>query len=220
MAKSHRTMDKNFRHADPNGGPSSLVGTTGCSSFACAARDFSSGGHSGTARSSHGTSSSFPRVDHRIPIGVDSFIMISAYLMTSSFLRRSENGTMPRFLERWGNTFKRLLPPLVVTVLVTLGASLMILPVDRWKETTVEAFASITYWENWRLVEVAANYYANDSALSSPLQHLWSMSMQGQIFLLWPLLMTLCVLAARRMNMSIRGAVAVAFGALTVPSLV
>lgn len=154
------------------------------------------------------------------PIGVDSFIMISAYLMTSSFLRRSENGKMPRFLERWGNTFKRLLPPLVVTVLVTLGASLMILPVDRWKETTVQAFASITYWENWRLVEVAANYYANDSALSSPLQHLWSMSMQGQIFLLWPLLMTLCVLAARRMNMSIRGTVAVAFGVLTVASLV
>lgn len=127
---------------------------------------------------------------------------------------------MPFFIERWGNTLKRLLPPLVVTVLATLGASLLILPLGRWKETTIQSFASITYWENWRLVAVSADYYANDSAISSPLQHLWSMSMQGQIFLLWPLLMTLCVVLARRMNVSIRGTVALAFATLTVVSLV
>ena len=40
------------------------------------------------------------------PIGVDAFIMVSAYLMTSSFVRRSENGKMPFFIERWGNTFR------------------------------------------------------------------------------------------------------------------
>lgn len=153
------------------------------------------------------------------PIGVDSFIMISAYLMTSSFVRRSEAGKMPFFAERWANTFKRLLPPLVITVLVTLGASLLILPVDRWKETTIQSFASITYWENWRLVEVAADYYANDSALSSPLQHLWSMSMQGQVFLLWPVLIALCVVLARKIGANLRVAVAVAFGVLAVLSL-
>ena len=106
------------------------------------------------------------------PIGVDSFIMISAYLMTSSFLRRSEAGHMPFFIERWGNTLKRLLPPLVVTVLATLGASLLILPLGRWKETTIQSFASITYWENWRLVAVSADSYANDRAISSTLQRL------------------------------------------------
>ncbi|WP_164996635.1 acyltransferase family protein [Actinomyces minihominis] len=153
------------------------------------------------------------------PIGVDAFILVSAYLMTSSFVRRSEAGHMPFFIERWGNTFKRLLPPLVVTVLATLGASFLILPATRWYETTVQSFASLTYWENWRLVQVASDYYANDHGLSSPLQHLWSMSMQGQIFLLWPVLMSLCVLFARKMGVSIRKTVAVAFGLLMVGSL-
>lgn len=154
------------------------------------------------------------------PIGVDSFILVSAFLMTASFVRRSEAGRMPFFIERWGNTFKRLLPPLVVVVLATLAATFMFLPATRWKETTIQAFASLTYWENWRLVEVAADYYANDHGLSSPLQHLWSMSMQGQIFLIWPLLMTLCVLFARKVRVGIRQTVVVAFGVITVLSLV
>ena len=153
------------------------------------------------------------------PIGVDAFIMVSAYLMTSSFVRRSEDGKMPFFIERWGNTFRRLLPPLVVVVVATLSASLIILPMTRWREMVIQSFASLTYWENWRLVEVAADYYAHDSALSSPLQHLWSMSMQGQIFLLWPLLMTLCVLAARRLKVNLRPVVVLAFGALALLSL-
>ena len=71
------------------------------------------------------------------PIGVDAFIMISAYLMTSSFMRRSEAGRMPFFLERWANTFKRLLPPLVVTVFATVIASFIILPRSRWVEQAI-----------------------------------------------------------------------------------
>ena len=154
------------------------------------------------------------------PIGIDAFILVSAYLMTASFVRRSEEGRMPFFLERWANTFKRLLPPLVVVVLTTLGASFLILPMTRWRELVTQAFASVTYWENWRLVEVSADYYANDHALSSPFQHLWSMSMQGQVFLLWPLIMTLCVLVARRLKKNLRGTVLVAFGLVAVASLI
>ncbi len=153
------------------------------------------------------------------PIGVDAFIMVSAYLMTSSFLRRTEAGRMPFFVERWGNTFKRLLPPLVLVVLATLSASLVILPAARWREITIQSFASITYWENWRLAAVSADYYADDHALSSPLQHLWSMSMQGQVFLLWPVIMTICVLLARKVKARPRALVAAAFGLLAVASL-
>lgn len=153
------------------------------------------------------------------PIGVDAFIMISSYLMTSSFVRRSEAGRMPFFLERWANTFKRLLPPLVVTVFATVIASFIILPRSRWVEQAIQGFASVTYWQNWRLVSVAADYYANDSGLASPLQHLWSMSMQGQVFLLWPFLMTLCVLLARRKRHLIRPVVCAAFTLMTVASL-
>lgn len=153
------------------------------------------------------------------PIGIDSFIMVSAFLMTSSFVRRSEAGRVPFFGERWANTFKRLLPPLVVVILATLAATFVFLPMTRWRESLVQAFASLTYWENWRLVHVAADYYADDHALASPFQHLWSMSMQGQVFILWPLIMTVCVFVARRISLSIRSVVFVAFSCLFAASL-
>ena len=154
------------------------------------------------------------------PIGVDAFILISAYLMTSSFVRRSESGRMPFFVERWANTFKRLIPPLAVVVAVTLGAGLWVLPRTRWHELVTQAFASMTYWENVRLAEVAADYFADDHALASPFQHLWSMSMQGQMFILWPLVMTAAVLVARKFDVSIRKTVFIAFGAIAAASLI
>ncbi|WP_420812737.1 hypothetical protein, partial [Propionibacterium ruminifibrarum] len=89
------------------------------------------------------------------PIGVDAFIMISAYLMTSSFVRRTERGRMPFFAERWVNTFKRLLPPLVATVLVTVAVSMVVLPRTRWGELITQGIASVTYWQNWRLAVVS-----------------------------------------------------------------
>ena len=154
------------------------------------------------------------------PIGVDSFIMISAYLLTSSFIRRTEVGAMPSLVGRWATTFKRLLPALTVTVIATLGGVLLFFPSSRWREGVVQAFASMTYWENWRLVQVSADYYAQEHGVASPFQHLWSMSMQGQMFLLWPLLMVLCALLARRVKWNVRVTIIGAFSALTVASLV
>lgn len=153
------------------------------------------------------------------PIGVDAFILVSAYLMTSSFVRRVEAGRMPRVPDRWARTFKRLLPPLVTVVLATLAGCFFFLESGRWREMVVQAFASITYWENWRLVHVAADYYADDGALASPFQHLWSMSMQGQIFVIWPVLMALCAFLARRLGIGVRGVVVAGFGLVAVFSL-
>ncbi|WP_147434117.1 acyltransferase family protein [Propionibacterium australiense] len=153
------------------------------------------------------------------PIGVDAFIMISAYLMTSSFVRRTERGRMPFFVERWVNTFKRLLPPLVATVLVTVAVSMVVLPRTRWGELITQGIASVTYWQNWRLAEVSADYFAANRGVASPLQHLWSMSMQGQVFLAWPLLMAGCVVLARVVGVRPRKVVLVAFALLAVLSL-
>lgn len=153
------------------------------------------------------------------PIGVDAFIMVSSYLMTASFVRRSAAGEMPFFFERWMTTFKRLLPPLAIVVLGTLTLSFAILPATRWRGMLTQSYASLTYWQNWLLASLSTDYYAENHALSSPLQHLWSMSMQGQMFLLWPVLMTACVLVARKFKLSVRKCVFVVFAALTAVSL-
>jgi len=126
---------------------------------------------------------------------------------------------MPFFAERWVNTFKRLLPPLVATVLVTVAVSMVVLPRTRWGELITQGIASVTYWQNWRLAVVSADYFAANRGVASPLQHLWSMSMQGQVFLAWPLLMALCVVLARALHARPRKIVLVAFALLAVLSL-
>lgn len=154
------------------------------------------------------------------PIGVDAFIMISAYLMTSSFVRRAQAGAMPSILDRWTTTFKRLLPPLAVVVVLTLFASIFFLPPTRWQGMVTQSVASLTYWQNWLLASISTDYFAQNHALSSPLQHLWSMSMQGQVFLAWPVVMTIMVLLARKMGWSIRKTVFAGFAAITAASLI
>lgn len=153
------------------------------------------------------------------PIGVDAFIMISAYLMTASFIRRSEAGVTPSVLDRWATTFKRLLPPLAIVVVLTLFASLLVLPPTRWRGMVSQSYASLTYWQNWLLGWISTDYFAENHALSSPLQHLWSMSMQGQMFLLWPVIMALLVSLARRANLSIRKTIFVGFSLIAALSL-
>ncbi|WP_409485104.1 acyltransferase family protein [Arsenicicoccus dermatophilus] len=153
------------------------------------------------------------------PVGVDVFITISAYLMTGAFLRRAEGGRTPSVVERWVLTFKRLLPPLVVTVIAAVLAALALQPQNRWHGVLWDGLASVTYWQNWRLAALAADYFAEDHSAASPLQHLWSMSMQGQVFLLWPVLMAGCLLLARRAGRGVRSVVALAFALVAAGSL-
>jgi len=112
-----------------------------------------------------------------------------------------------------------LLPPLVATVLVTVAVSMVVLPRTRWGELITQGIASVTYWQNWRLAVVSADYFAANRGVASPLQHLWSMSMQGQVFLAWPLLMALCVVLARALHAKPRLVVLTAFLLTTAVSL-
>ncbi|GAA2178423.1 acyltransferase family protein [Brooklawnia cerclae] len=154
------------------------------------------------------------------PIGVDVFLMISAYLLAGSFIRRSESGTMPSLPDQWLRLFKRLLPPLVLAIWFAVTLTYMFLPRTRRPEILEQAIASLFYFQNWRLLGNQTDYYAAEHSLSSPLMHLWSMSMQGQVFLIWPLLMAACVLIARRLGKRIRVIAMAGFGTLAVASMI
>ncbi|GEO95272.1 acyltransferase family protein [Kocuria turfanensis] len=152
--------------------------------------------------------------------GVDVFLFISAFLMTLSFVRRLENGTGPQLGRYWARTFSRLLPPVVVTVLGTLVAVRLLFPSDRWYAAIEEAAATVLYAQNWVLAFNAVDYYAADTSQASPFQHFWSLSVQGQVFLLWPLLLALCGLLARRTRQPVGRVAAVVFGAVFLASFV
>jgi peptidoglycan/LPS O-acetylase OafA/YrhL len=124
----------------------------------------------------------------RVSGGVDIFLLISAFLLTLSFVRKAEAGRPFGLMPHWLHLFKRLLPAAVVVILGVLAGTWLILPQSRWPQVLDQAWASLLYSQNWLLADTAVDYYAQDHAGASPLQHFWSLSIQGQVFILWPLI--------------------------------
>lgn len=124
----------------------------------------------------------------RVSGGVDVFLLVSAFLLTLSFTRKLENRKPLRLLKHWLHVFKRLLPAAVVVLLAVLVGTWAWIPQSRWPDILTEAWASLFYRQNWQLAAFAVDYYAQQHVDASPLQHFWSLSVQGQVFILWPLI--------------------------------
>ncbi|WP_247826587.1 acyltransferase family protein [Arthrobacter antioxidans] len=155
----------------------------------------------------------------RVSGGVDVFLLISAFLLSLSFLRKVEGGKPLDLARHWLHQFKRLLPAVVVVIVGVLGASYVLVPPSRWPDIIEQSWASLFYVQNWVLASNAVDYYADDHSLASPLQHFWSLSVQGQVFILWPLLFLASALLARRFRLRVRGVVLLVFGVVFVASL-
>ena len=124
----------------------------------------------------------------RVSGGVDIFLLISAFLLTLSFIRKVEGGKALGLGRYWLHMFKRLLPAVVVVLLGVLAATALFVPRSRWSDILAQAWSSLLYFQNWVLAANSVDYYATDQSVASPLQHFWSLSVQGQVFILWPIL--------------------------------
>ena len=118
-------------------------------------------------------------------LGVEVFFTLSGFLITQLLvaeLRRSGTVDVGAFVRARA---RRLLPALVVCVTATVMTYRLMLPADapslRW-----DALASLAYVQNWQLV-LGGMPYTEAFARPSPLLHLWSLSVEGQFYLLWPL---------------------------------
>lgn len=152
----------------------------------------------------------------RVSGGVDVFLMISAYLMTGSFLRQ---GMAFRILDFLVGRFRRLIPSSAVVILATCVAGWLILTPTRWYGLLEQAVSSLFYTQNWVLIGLATDYTSADRSGTSPLQHYWSLSIQGQIFLIWPLLMVLAMVVQRAARVPIKRTIGVIFVLATAASL-
>ena len=120
--------------------------------------------------------------------GVDVFLFISAFLLSLSFMRKINEGKPLNLFNYWLHVFQRLLPVATVVIAGTTIASFFVLAPSRWAQTVTDAKSSLFYFQNWNLAFSSVDYYAQNASVKSPFQHFWSLSIQGQIFIIWPLL--------------------------------
>ena len=155
----------------------------------------------------------------RVSGGVDIFLLISAFLLTGSFVRKAEAGRALALGRYWLHLFKRLLPAVVVVLLAALAAAAVLLPASDWPGLIGQAWSSLFYLQNWTLANNAVDYLAADHSAASPLQHFWSLSVQGQVFILWPLIFAAVLPLAKVLRRSYRSVLAAVFGAVFAASL-
>ncbi|WP_346843672.1 acyltransferase family protein [uncultured Rothia sp.] len=155
----------------------------------------------------------------RVSGGVDVFLFISAFLLSLSSLRKINEGKPIAPVKYWLHVFQRLIPAAFTVVVGTVLGSFFFLSPARMMSIVQDAIASIFYFLNWRLAFNAVDYYAQDASTKTPLQHFWSLSMQGQIFILWPLIFVVLALLARRYRLPLLPTALAIFGFLFAISL-
>lgn len=130
-------------------------------------------------------------------VGVDVFFVISGFLITLHLLREAETTGRVQVAAFWARRVKRLLPASFLVLAVTLGAVVLFSSPTSWAQAAREVAASALYVENWALAGDAADYMAADN-VPSAVQHYWSLSVEEQFYLLWPLVVLGLVVLGRR----------------------
>jgi peptidoglycan/LPS O-acetylase OafA/YrhL len=129
-------------------------------------------------------------------IGVDMFFVISGYLITMHLLREiAKTGTVS-VTHFWARRVRRLLPAALTVLAASLTAAMIWLPKSMWAQNLQEILASAFYVQNWALAADSVDYLAAENS-PSLVQHFWSLSVEEQFYLVWPLLI-LAVLAVSK----------------------
>jgi peptidoglycan/LPS O-acetylase OafA/YrhL len=118
-------------------------------------------------------------------LGVDVFFVISGYLITSLLLREFRRGGHVQLGRFWLRRARRLLPAVGVLIAVTMVVAAIVEP-DRIDALRGDALASLAYVANWHFVFSHQSYFEGFQR-PSLFTHLWSLSVEEQFYLFWPL---------------------------------
>ncbi|GAA4776155.1 acyltransferase family protein [Microbacterium gilvum] len=142
-------------------------------------------------------------LDHaRIPgfaggyVGVDVFFVVSGFLITGHLLRELREHGRIRFAAFWARRARRLLPAALSVLAATTGAALVLMSPLRLETVLHDAVATALYVPNLRFAALQTDYLAGTEP--SPFQHYWSLGVEEQFYLLWPLVLAGLWLALRR----------------------
>ena len=144
-------------------------------------------------------------------LGVEVFFVISGYLITLLLMDEREKTGGIKLLAFWGRRARRLLPALFVMMFLVLTYS-MIFKSSVLGKLRGDLVAGLFYVSNWYQIWVGQGYTAGNDFV--PLRHLWSLAVEEQFYLFWPIIMLLLMRrhGTRRLAMTARWLVGVALG--------
>lgn len=122
-------------------------------------------------------------------LGVTLFFVISGYLMTDILYQQWQTHHHILLKSFYKKRLKRLMPSLLVMLIVS-GAILVWLPGDFLNHFRGVVVSSLTYTNNWWQLHNGVSYF-QQFGQAMPFVHLWSLSVEGQFYLIWPICMGL-----------------------------
>lgn len=129
-------------------------------------------------------------------LGVEVFFVISGYLITGLLLAEHRATGRIDLVRFWLRRARRLLPALFFLLATTLAVAVVLLP-DELARLRADAVAAFAYVTNWHLI-VGEQSYFESTGRPSLLVHLWSLAIEEQFYLFWPVLLALALLIGRR----------------------
>ncbi|MFE4000193.1 acyltransferase family protein [Nocardioides sp. YIM B13467] len=134
-------------------------------------------------------------------VGVDVFFVISGFLITQQLvgeLGRTGRISLRRFYARRA---RRILPAATLTLAVTVVASVALLGPAQVSPLAVDAIWASAFAANIRMATAGTDYFQAELP-PSPVQHFWSLAVEEQFYLVWPLVALICIVLASRIGAS------------------
>ncbi len=120
-------------------------------------------------------------------LGVDAFFVLSGFLITSLLITEWSGRRRINLRDFWLRRARRLLPALVLVMIGILAYTALFAPPSEVDTIRDDAFSALGYVANWRFVFSGQSYFAQFSQ-PSPLKHMWSLAIEEQFYLVWPLI--------------------------------
>ena len=147
-------------------------------------------------------------------MGVDVFFVISGYVITASILRELENTGRVSLVDFFFRRAKRLLPALgIVIVSVLIASSLLQSPFFDQEVTAKTAVAAIAFVANLYFLNQNSSYFERP-AETNPLFHTWSLSVEEQFYLCFPIFIVFLIFISKKL--SVNSEKMVFYGVLTI----
>ena len=120
-------------------------------------------------------------------LGVVLFFVLSGYLVTDSLLREYERSKKINIWKFWGRRIKRLYP-LLISIFLLVTPYIIIFQPNLWAGLRSNFLSAVFSVQNWWQISQGSSYFA-DIAGASPFKHIYYLAIEGQFFIIWPLLL-------------------------------